>query len=94
MMMKVKSYFLLDLYTCLHLTSQKLLNDTTGLHLGDQKICPKIGNKAMNESTMIVLHLDKCLEKLYLDAGIGWLETYPCTLWPLFVSMMFSLCNA
>jgi hypothetical protein len=38
-----------------------------GLHLGDQKICPKINNEAMSKSTLIILHLHQCLEKLYSD---------------------------
>jgi hypothetical protein len=70
-MMKVKSYFLLELYTCLHLTLQKRFDDMVGPHLGDQKFCPKIDNKAMSKSTMIIFHFHQCLEKLYLDAGIG-----------------------
>jgi hypothetical protein len=69
--MKVKSYFLLELYTCLHLTLQKLFDDMVGLHLGDQKICLEIDNKAMSESTLIILHLHQCLEKLYSYASIG-----------------------
>jgi len=65
-----------------------------GLHLGDEKVCPKIGIKAMSKSTMIIFHFHQCLEKLYLDVGIGLLETNSCALWPLSMSMMFSLCNA
>jgi len=80
MMMKEKNYFLLELYTCLHLTLQKLLDDMVGLHIGDQKICPQIGNKAMNESTMIILHLHQCLDKLYSDTNIGWIKTFFCAL--------------
>jgi len=57
MMMEVKNYFLLELYTCLHLTSQKLLDNMMGLHLNTQKSCPKIGNKSMNKSTMIIMHI-------------------------------------
>jgi hypothetical protein len=71
MMMKVKNYFLLELYTCLHLTLQKLFGDMLGLHLGNEKVCPKIGIKAVSKSTMIIFHFHQCLEKLYLDAGIG-----------------------
>jgi hypothetical protein len=80
MMMKEKNYFLLELHTCLQLTSQKLLDDMVGLHVGDQKICPQIGNKAMNESTMIILHLPQCFEKLYSNISIEWIETYFCAL--------------
>jgi hypothetical protein len=49
--------FLLELYTCLHLTSQKFLDDMVGPHLNNKKNCPKIGNKAINEFTMIIMHL-------------------------------------
>jgi hypothetical protein len=90
----VKSYFLLELYTCLHLTSQKLLDNVVGLHLNNQKNCPKIGNKAMNNSTMIIMHLHYGLEKLYSNTRIGWFETNSYALWHLSMSMMLSLCKA
>jgi hypothetical protein len=71
MMMEVKNYFLLELYTCLHLTLQKLLDDMVGLHLNNKTKCPKIGNKAMNKSTMIIMHFHWGLEKLDSNIGIG-----------------------
>jgi hypothetical protein len=41
MMMEVKNYFLLEQYTYLHLTLQKLLDDMVGLHLNNKKKLPK-----------------------------------------------------
>jgi hypothetical protein len=35
------------------------------------KNLPKIGNKAMSESTTIILHLYQCLEKFYSNTSIG-----------------------
>jgi len=92
--MEVKNYFLLELYTCLHLTSQKFFDNMVGLHLNNQKSCPKIGNKSMNKSTMIIMHIHWGLEKLYSNIGIGWFETYSCALWHLYVNMMLYLYNA
>ncbi len=56
MMMEMKNYFLLELYICLHLALQKLLDDMVGLHLNNQKNCWKISNKAMNKFTMITIN--------------------------------------